>query len=152
MGTFAQNSREELLSTYHLLFGVPSRDSFMTQSKNALNNYNKIQTHPSLIRQDPKIHPRKRVGKLATKDGRPYNFGAEYHLPLEKTHVSSIARTDNPQDLYANFPVFEEKLRILVAFMDTQKPGGLRGLWYDKRDSSAWFTFWAVGLTHVNQC
>jgi hypothetical protein len=43
----------------------------------------------------------------------------------------------------------------LVAYMDSQKPGGLRGLWYDKRDSGAWYTFWAVSLLlyhkHTNQ-
>lgn len=144
MGTFAQNSREELLSTYHLLFGVPSRDSFMSQSKNALHKYNGITTHPSIFPHYPKIREHKRMGKLATKDGRPYNFGAEYHLSVEETHISNMSKTDHQQDRYENFPVFEDKLRILVAYMDTQKPGGLRGLWHDKRDSGAWFTFWAV--------
>jgi hypothetical protein len=28
--------------------------------------------------------------------------------------------------------------------MDCQKPSGIRGVWADKRDTSQWFTFWAV--------
>lgn len=84
------------------------------------------------------------TGKYLTKKGRPYDYGADYHLPMEETHVASFAATNMTMDLYERYPVFEDRLRILVAYMDSQKPGGLRGLWYDKRDSGAWFTFWAV--------
>ena len=91
------------------------------------------------------MNPEKFTGKLVTKEGRPYDFGADYHLPIEETHVASFAAADMQQDLYERYPAFEENLRILVSYMDSQKPGGLRGLWYDKRDSGAWYTFWAVG-------
>ena len=83
-------------------------------------------------------------GKDITHAGRPYNYGADCHLPLEETHVASFAATNMLFDLYERYPVFGDRLRILVAYMDSQKPGGLRGLWYDKRDEGAWFTFWAV--------
>jgi hypothetical protein len=30
------------------------------------------------------------------------------------------------------------------AYLDSQKPTGISSLWADQRDSSQWFTFWAV--------
>jgi hypothetical protein len=86
------------------------------------------------------------TGRHITKKGRPYDYGVDYHLPIEETHVASFVAAHMHQDLYERYPMFEDRLRILVAYMDSQKPGGLRGLWYDKRDSGAWFTFWAVRL------
>jgi hypothetical protein len=67
---------------------------------------------------------------------------ADEHLPRQQTHISGLSHIG--KDSYDSYPVFGDKLRVLVAYMDSQKPGGLRGLWYDKRDSGAWFTFWAV--------
>ncbi len=45
---------------------------------------------------------------------------------------------------YAHFPVFETRLRQLRHYMDNQKPRGFRQLWYDKRDSLNYYTFWGV--------
>ncbi|KAI4113039.1 MAG: hypothetical protein LQ345_005902 [Seirophora villosa] len=43
---------------------------------------------------------------------------------------------------YSDFPHYEHRLRELRAYMDSQKPKGLKGLWQDRRDSYAFFTLW----------
>ena len=45
---------------------------------------------------------------------------------------------------YAQFPVFENRLRQLRHYMDSQKPRGIRQLWRDKRDTLNYYTFWGV--------
>jgi hypothetical protein len=45
---------------------------------------------------------------------------------------------------YLEFPIFEDRLRHLRHYMDTQKPRTFRQMWKDKRDTSNYFTFWAV--------
>jgi hypothetical protein len=49
-----------------------------------------------------------------------------------------------PQFRYGDFPIFEDRLRQLRHYMDTQKPCTFRQMWKDKRDTSNYFTFWAV--------
>lgn len=88
------------------------------------------------------------TGKDITRKGRPYDYGADYHLPTEETHIASFSVSNFGQDAYEKYPIFGDRLRELVAYMDSQKPGGLRGLWYDKRDSGAWYTFWAVSIKY----
>jgi hypothetical protein len=39
---------------------------------------------------------------------------------------------------------FEDRVRILDAYMKSKKPSTLRGLWRDKRDSLQWYTLWVV--------
>jgi hypothetical protein len=45
---------------------------------------------------------------------------------------------------YIDFPIFEDRLRQLRYYMDTQKPRTFRQIWKDKRDTLNYFTFWAV--------
>ncbi|KAL5314237.1 hypothetical protein ACEPPN_018662 [Leptodophora sp. 'Broadleaf-Isolate-01'] len=45
---------------------------------------------------------------------------------------------------FERYEIWGDRLRQLKAYMDSQKPGGIRGLWADKRDSLQWYTFWAV--------
>ncbi|KAH6704050.1 hypothetical protein BKA61DRAFT_181952 [Leptodontidium sp. MPI-SDFR-AT-0119] len=45
---------------------------------------------------------------------------------------------------YAQFPIFETRLRQLRFYMDSQKPRGIRQLWKDKRDTLNYYTFWGV--------
>lgn len=47
-------------------------------------------------------------------------------------------------DLTRDFPVLRSKLAILLRHISNKKPRGWKELWYDKRDSSSWLTFWAV--------
>jgi hypothetical protein len=152
LGTIARSSREELLSTYQIIFGVSPEGFLNGQRNSALKRYNDLETHPSLQPRPPFTKGREMTGKHLTTKGRPYDYGADYHLPSEETHVASFVAAHMHQDLYERYPVFEDRLRILVAYMDSQKPGGLRGLWYDKRDSGAWFTFWAVRLLPLLFC
>lgn len=46
--------------------------------------------------------------------------------------------------IYAEFGIFETRLRELRHYMDSQKPMGLRQLWKDNRDSLNYYTFWGV--------
>jgi hypothetical protein len=57
--------------------------------------------------------------------------------------VSRAALNKDPVS-YAQFPVFETRLRQLRHYMDSQKPRGLRQLWKDNRDSLNYYTFWGV--------
>ena len=45
---------------------------------------------------------------------------------------------------YSGFIIFENRIRQLVFYMNTQKPQGLRQLWRDKRDTLNYYTFWGV--------
>lgn len=50
---------------------------------------------------------------------------------------------------YAQFPIFETRLRQLRHYMDNQKPRGFRQLWVDRRDSLNYYTFWGVIIIGV---
>lgn len=43
-----------------------------------------------------------------------------------------------------DFPHLQGKLALLGAFASSKKPRSLRHLWLDKRDTTAWLTFWSV--------
>ena len=45
---------------------------------------------------------------------------------------------------YSDFFIFENRIRQLVFYMDSQKPQGIRQLWRDKRDTLNYYTFWGV--------
>lgn len=46
--------------------------------------------------------------------------------------------------MYSSYPEYEDRLRVLKAYMDSKKPKGFRGLWRDKRDTYSYYTFWGV--------
>ncbi|KAH7413459.1 hypothetical protein BKA64DRAFT_354802 [Cadophora sp. MPI-SDFR-AT-0126] len=50
---------------------------------------------------------------------------------------------------FARFPELGPRVKILMEFMEKQKPRGFFALWRDKRDSSSWYTFWAAVLLGV---
>jgi hypothetical protein len=58
--------------------------------------------------------------------------------PDTKTTTHSITRP------YSEFTIFENRIRQLAFYMDTQKPQGFRQLWRDKRDTLNYYTFWGV--------
>jgi hypothetical protein len=80
---------------------------------------------------------------------RPRVSDIEYHLENAKTKLP-------PTQLFEKYLCWEDRLRKLKAHLDSQKPTGIQGLWADKRDSSQWFTFWAViiigGVSLVIAC
>ena len=45
---------------------------------------------------------------------------------------------------YSCFPVYEQRLHELRAYMDSRKPQGLRQLVHDNRDSLTYYTLWGV--------
>jgi hypothetical protein len=72
---------------------------------------------------------------VAAKDHQEWYCG---NGPLRK----KVA--EKSQFRYIDFPIFEDRLRQLRHYMDTQKPRNFRQMWKDKRDTSNYFTFWAV--------
>ncbi len=48
------------------------------------------------------------------------------------------------QEGFDRFPYFGDRLRQLKTYMDMQKPRTFRQMWKDSRDSTSWWTFWAV--------
>lgn len=61
----------------------------------------------------------------------------QYHLARANSRLP-------PTQLFNKYTIWGNRLRQLKVHMDDQKPGGIRALWEDRRDSSQWFTFWAV--------
>ncbi|KAI9880107.1 MAG: hypothetical protein M1830_005352 [Pleopsidium flavum] len=62
-------------------------------------------------------------------------------------HIEGILRNCYRLEEYEDFdtyPVFQDRLRELKAFMDSRRPSGFLALWKDKRDTLQWYTFWAV--------
>lgn len=55
---------------------------------------------------------------------------------------SSFGKSDQYE--YADFPVFQNRIRRLRNYMDTRKPQTLWELWRDKRDKLTFYTFWGV--------
>jgi hypothetical protein len=66
-----------------------------------------------------------------------------YVLTYNYRRVLGAALNKDPVS-YAQFPVFETRLRQLQHYMGSQKPRGLRQLWKDNRDSLNYYTFWGV--------
>ncbi|KAH7403753.1 hypothetical protein BKA64DRAFT_459970 [Cadophora sp. MPI-SDFR-AT-0126] len=71
------------------------------------------------------------------RDGMPRVSDIEYHLDYIDVKLPLT-------QLFEKYKIWRDRLRQLKAYMDSQKPGGIRGLWADKRDSHQWYTFWAV--------
>ncbi len=59
-------------------------------------------------------------------------------------HTRGLAVANPKSQLFERYRIFGDQLRTLKAYMDFQKPGGLLGLWRDKRDNLSWYTFWAI--------
>lgn len=59
-------------------------------------------------------------------------------------HLAGLDRRLPPTQLFDEYPIWGDRLRMLKAYMDSQKPKGIRGLWQDKRDGLQWYTFWLV--------
>ena len=59
-------------------------------------------------------------------------------------HIAELHHKLPPTQQFEKYGIFENRLRELKAYMDSQKPGGIRALWRDKRDTLQWYTFWAV--------
>lgn len=68
---------------------------------------------------------------------RPWPSDIEIHVEDMKMPIPEI-------QMFDKYRAFGDKLRILQAYLDSQKPGGILGLWSDNRDTSGWYTFWAV--------
>lgn len=47
---------------------------------------------------------------------------------------------------YSRFPIYENRLRELRSYMDSQQPKGLGALWRDRRNSNTYYTFWFVTI------
>jgi hypothetical protein len=70
-----------------------------------------------------------------------YTNGCMIHEVYSPIQTAAIRKTPIS---YAQFPIFETRLRELRHYMDGRKPRGLRQLWKDNRDSLNYYTFWGV--------
>lgn len=59
------------------------------------------------------------------------------HLRLPRLMNRDLRRVT-----YDEYPTYYQRLQNLRSYMDAQQPDGLRGLWRDKRNSNAYYTFW----------
>lgn len=50
---------------------------------------------------------------------------------------------------FERFPELGSRVKVLMGFMEKQKPRGFFALWRDKRDSNSWYTFWAAVILGV---
>ncbi|KAF2433950.1 hypothetical protein EJ08DRAFT_731109 [Tothia fuscella] len=71
------------------------------------------------------------------KKERPWLSDIEFH-------VDALRMPLPPVELFERYGIFEEKLRMLQAYVDSQSPGTIQTLWRDRRDNLAWYTVWAV--------
>ena len=74
--------------------------------------------------------------------------GSDHFCPEIRTHLdlrwSGDDKLPHERLSYSKFPIYEDRLRELRAYMDSQQPKGLFALWQDKRNSNAYYTFWGV--------
>jgi hypothetical protein len=80
--------------------------------------------------------------------GRRLIGDPKYHLNAYDENAAQFQFTGENTNLmrFDRCGIFENRVRILKAYMDMQKPSGLRALWRDKRDSGQWYTFWLVSI------
>jgi hypothetical protein len=81
---------------------------------------------------------------LGTSTGPDYPWDVYYPIQWHEYHQVSKKALNKDLVSYAQFPIFETRLRQLRHYMDSQKPRGLRQLWKDNRDSLNYYTFWGV--------
>ena len=78
----------------------------------------------------------------SSRSGRAkYCFEMQDHLLLR---WSKDRKLPHERISYSQFPIYEQRLRELRSYMDSQQPKGLRALWKDKRNSNTYYTFWFV--------
>jgi hypothetical protein len=117
--------KKEIKSSWRMLFTTHNKST-----KKDIANYDKI-----------------RPLEWATGDsGGSQKF---HHLGRNGLSAKIVRRYLRPLDArilrrYTEFTVFENRIRQLVYYMDTQKPQGFRQLWRDKRDTLNYYTFWGV--------
>ncbi|KAL8830808.1 MAG: hypothetical protein Q9170_005563 [Blastenia crenularia] len=78
-----------------------------------------------------KLHPEKSIN--------PFCVEPQWHL---RDRWPQGSKRFHEELSYTLFPVYENRLRKLRAYMDSQQPTGLRALWKDKRNSNIFYTFW----------
>jgi len=120
----------ELLLTYRLLFGQDSSSHSLFASECSLTSKSRKPSLLALSDADP---------LLALLCGR----SADYP-PVAALYES--LRADNPQAYYmpAAWPWFGARLLAVQGYVREQHPHDWKTLWYDHRNKSNWWQFWAV--------
>ncbi|KAE9367031.1 hypothetical protein N431DRAFT_82491 [Stipitochalara longipes BDJ] len=87
-----------------------------------------------------------RIPKPPWVTGDDGDYQKSKHLSFDRSLTSAERKEEKHMVLksYSEFTVFENRIRQLVYYMDTQKPQGFRQLWRDKRDTLSYYTFWGV--------
>ena len=121
-------------ATYKFLFYFPGG------IYHAISEYNKLDPPTWLSSMNVSL------SQLTT--GRRLIGDPKYHLNAYNENAAQFQFTGENTNLmrFDRCGIFENRVRILKAYMDMQKPSGLRALWRDKRDSGQWYTFWLVSI------
>jgi hypothetical protein len=125
---------DHLLATYKFLFYFPAGID------HAIGEYNKLDPPTWLGSMN--------VSLSQLTIGRSLIGDPKYHLSAYYENAAHFQFTGENTNLmrFDHCGIFENRVRILKAYMDMQKPSGLRALWRDKRDSGQWYTFWLVSI------
>jgi len=125
----------ELHQTWTLLF----RSSEKKLQEDLRKSYNEIQV-PSWSGKSSN----KTMATVIARENASKYWTGDFHFETETAHRHSLAVLGARKLDYSNFPVYEQRLRALRAYMDSAKPRGLLQLWKDNRDSLSYYTFWGV--------
>jgi hypothetical protein len=144
----------EMLLTYRLIFGQDAKSSrrfakeLATLAAASKPSRSASQTASQKSRQ-PCIFALPDADPLLTRlCGLRANAtgAAEIYVEIGASRVQSYY---TPQ----SYPFFAEKLLVLQAYVKEQHPHDLKTLWYDNRNKTNWWQFWAVlfigGMTIV---
>lgn len=139
-------SREELKKLYQDI-DVPDwlRSSAPRVRKKDLHS--RLKRAKVKVKRGKEILSRKTMAGLMDPDSRRrypiiyYHLGRGENIMIDR-YQEVIPNAERLN--YADFPIYEHRLRTLRAYMDTARPRGLRKLWRDNRDSLAYYTFWSA--------
>ncbi len=106
----------ETLLTYRLLFG---------QSKRGRQLFRKLR-------------PFERVLEAGTDELLMTLCGQKHY------QMRPQLRERDVYDLPRDFPLYRNRLAVLICHLNSRKPRSWKELWQDKRDSASWLTFWVV--------
>jgi hypothetical protein len=79
--------------------------------------------------------------------------GRKCELPIDNQELLEYLDQEHQEGddtlPYERFPELGPRVKVLMEFMEKQKPQGFFALWRDKRDSNSWYTFWAAVIFGV---
>jgi hypothetical protein len=140
----------EIMHTWGILFGG------LSPKRRRQLYYSKLVESPIIPYKKYEHYGNKRWWQHRT-DPEPTHFFSEstmhlgegfakgYSAPRDKKMLDLPKQLrKNPMLSYSDFPIYEGRLRILMAYMNSRKPRNLRQLRKDSRDTLNYWTFWVA--------